>query len=89
MVIASVSATHLHALSRLPENRATTKRIVGEAKKVASREVRKEMPGVVWSAGGTYKPVRNDGHYAQAYAYILERQEEGAFVFLCQDKDAT
>jgi hypothetical protein len=88
VVIASISSTHLHALARLPENRAATKRVVGEAKKVASRSVRSEMPGSVWSAGGTYKPVRDQRHYNEVYLYILERQEEGAFVLKCGESSA-
>jgi REP element-mobilizing transposase RayT len=80
--IASVSQTHLHALVRLPLDRRQTKRIVGDAKRVASRSVKSEMPGRVWSEGGTYKPVRNVGHYNAAYEYIRTRQEEGAYVLV-------
>jgi REP element-mobilizing transposase RayT len=77
----SASATHLHALVKLPSSRDLTKRIIGDAKRAASRRVRKEMPRRIWSADGTYKPVRNRGHQIEAYHYILERQEEGAFVW--------
>jgi hypothetical protein len=86
--IASVSQTHLHALVPLPLDRRQTKRIVGNAKRVASRSVKSEMPGRVWSEGGTYKPVRNVGHYNAAYEYIRARQEEGAYVLVLQGPDS-
>jgi len=86
--IASVSQTHLHALVPLPLDRRQTKRIVGDAKRVASRSVKSEMPGRVWSEGGTYKPVRNVGHYNAAYEYIRARQEEGAYVLVLQGPDS-
>jgi REP element-mobilizing transposase RayT len=78
----SVSDTHLHALAKLPEDRALTRRVVGEAKKVASRLVRREMPGRIWSAGGTYKPVRTRSHLFETFEYIRSRQEHDAFVLV-------
>jgi hypothetical protein len=86
--IASASETHVHALSLLPVDRRQTKRIVGDAKRVASRGVKAEMPGRIWSEGGTYKPVRNIGHYQAAYEYIRTRQEEGAYVLVLQGPDS-
>jgi len=86
--IASVSQTHLHALVPLPLDRRQTKCIVGDAKRVASRSVKSEMPGRVWSEGGTYKPVRNVGHYNAAYEYIRARQEERAYVLVLQGPDS-
>jgi REP element-mobilizing transposase RayT len=81
VLVVSVSETHLHALVKLPSSRSETKRIVGDAKRKASRCVRKEMPGSIWSADGVYKPVRNRAHQVEVFHYILERQEEGAFVW--------
>ncbi|MDB5322945.1 MAG: hypothetical protein JWN40_4576 [Phycisphaerales bacterium] len=86
--IASASETHVHALSLLPVDRRQTKRIVGDAKRVASRSVKAEMPGSIWSEGGTYKPVRNIAHYKAAYEYIRTRQEEGAYVLVLQGHDS-
>src|SRR5260221_207103 len=86
--IASASETHLHALTLLPLDRRQTKRIVGDAKRVASRSVKAEMPGRIWSEGGTYKPVRNVGQYNAAYEYIRTRQEEGAYVLVLQGPDS-
>jgi REP element-mobilizing transposase RayT len=85
--IASASETHVHALTLLPLDRRQTKRIIGDAKRVASRSVKAEMPGRIWSEGGTYKPVRNAGHYQAAYEYIRTRQEEGAYVLVLQGPD--
>ena len=81
VLVASCSDKHLHALAELPTNRAQTKRIVGDAKRIASREVRREMPGSVWSAGGEYKPIKNRDHQVETFFYILERQEVGARVW--------
>jgi hypothetical protein len=80
--IVSVSATHLHALSKLPEDRSETKVAVGDAKRLASRSVKRQMPGSVWSAGGTYKPVVTAAHYREAFEYIRTGQEEGAYVLV-------
>jgi hypothetical protein len=78
VAIISVSDKHLHASVRLPRDRAATRRIVGEAKKFASRSVRAQLPGRFWPEGGVYKPIRNAAHLAQAFEYIRTRQEEGA-----------
>jgi hypothetical protein len=86
--VASASETHLHALALLPLDRRQTKRIVGNAKRIASRSVKAEMPGRIWSEGGTYKPVRNAGHYRAAYEYIRTRQEEGAYVLVLLGPDS-
>jgi hypothetical protein len=82
VLVCSVSDTHLHALAKLPYDRPLTRRIVGEAKKVASRSVKREIPGRVWSAGGTYKPVRTRSHFLETFEYIRTRQEEGAYVLV-------
>jgi hypothetical protein len=81
VLVSSMSDTHLHALAHLPADRRKTKLIVGEAKKVASRAVRAELPGSIWSANGSYKPIADNHHQIEAFHYILERQEEGAVVW--------
>jgi len=77
----SVGETHLHALVHLFEDRAMTKREVGEAKRKASRAVKTQMPGSIWSEGGTYKPVNSNEHFVAARHYIRFLQEEDAFVW--------
>ena len=81
VLVVSCSETHLHALAELPRSRSETKGIVGEAKRIASRSVKREMPGSVWSAGGTFKPCNSRSHQRRAFKYIRDRQEEGAFVW--------
>jgi REP element-mobilizing transposase RayT len=85
VAVVSVSDKHLHGLVKLPRDRAATRRIVGEAKKVASRAVRRELPGRVWSAGGVYKPVRDARHLREVIEYIRTRQEEGARVIVVRE----
>jgi hypothetical protein len=80
VLVASCSDLHLHALVELPADKGRTKATVGEAKRLSSRAVKREMPGNVWGAGGAYKPVENRKHQVEAFFYILERQEEGAVV---------
>ena len=81
VLVVSCSGSHLHALVELPKSRSETKRIVGEAKRIASRSVKREMPGSVWLAGGTYKPCNSRSHQRRVFKYIRDRQEEGAFVW--------
>jgi REP element-mobilizing transposase RayT len=70
----SVSSDHAHILVELPEPRAVVKQIIGDAKGGASRQVRKQLPGRVWSAGGEYKLVRTKEHLRCALRYILRKQ---------------
>lgn len=81
VLAASCSDKHLHALVELPASRTKTNLIVGNAKRLASRTVKDQMPGSIWSEGGSYKPIANRNHQIETFHYILERQEIGAKVW--------
>jgi REP element-mobilizing transposase RayT len=53
----AVGKVHAHALPKLPNDPKIVRRIIGDAKRKSSRAVKKELPGEIWSAGGSYKPV--------------------------------
>jgi REP element-mobilizing transposase RayT len=77
----SVSGCHSHILVELPDDVAEIKAIVGEAKRVSSRAVRKEMPGRIWAGGGDFDPVDTKPHLAAALNYILTKQGPGAWTW--------
>jgi REP element-mobilizing transposase RayT len=81
----AVTRVHAHALVELPDNIVKIRTIVGEAKRVSSRAVKDSLPGSVWSAGGTYKPIRDSAHQRNAYDYILYDQGPGAWTWCFQD----
>jgi hypothetical protein len=60
---------------------AQIKIIIGWAKQKSSAAVTLEMPGSVWSAGETYKPVDTRAHLLNAFDYILTRQGKGAWTW--------
>ena len=71
--------------SELPHEIARVSAIVGEAKRVSSRAVKKQLPGTVWAAGGTYKPVITREHERKAYEYILYEQGPDAWTWAFLD----
>ena len=75
------SETHIHCLSKLPSDLPTTKDLVGRCKRNACGAVHHILPGPLWSAGGSYKPIRNYDHHKNAYDYITTDQEPGTFVW--------
>src|SRR5687768_6518317 len=44
----AVGKVHAHAVVELPEARSVVKRIVGEAKRISSRDVKEWLPGSMW-----------------------------------------
>ena len=70
----SVNKVHSHFVVELPKDRATVKRIVGDAKRSSSRAVKKALPGRVWSAGCNPEPVTSRSHLKNAYGYVLYKQ---------------
>lgn len=85
VLVASCAGRHAHAVTELPDNIIAIRAIVGEAKKVASRAVKKEMPGSVWSRGGEYRRIRDDHHLANAYDYVRDGQEDDAWVWYSEE----
>ena len=84
-VLASVSATHLHAIVELPDNIIAIRAIVGAAKRIASRAVKNHLPGQLWSRGGEYRRIKDNPHFANAYDYVRDGQEDGAHLWTCEE----
>lgn len=82
----AVTKVHAHLLVELPDNILKVKAIVGEAKRVASRAVKQQLPGSIWAAGGTYKPIKSTDHQRSAYSYILYDQGPGAWTWSFLDE---
>jgi hypothetical protein len=81
----AVTKIHSHFLVELANDLRTVKRIVGEAKRKSSRAVKNEIPGSVWSAGGTYKLIETRGHLDRANSYVLYDQGAGAWTWSVND----
>ena len=84
----AVGKMHTHGLVELPEDLQRVKAVVGEAKRKSSRAVKKELPGSVWAAGGTYKPVERAGHLESAFGYILYDQGPDAWTWSFRDRSS-
>ena len=82
----AVTTVHAHALVELPDHMITVKTIVGHAKRKSSRAIKAHIPGSVWSAGGTYRPVDSASHQKAAYAYILYDQGRDAWTWSGADR---
>jgi hypothetical protein len=85
VVVASVAERHAHALVELPDNIVVIRAVVGDAKRLASRAVKAQLPGQVWSRGGEYRRIRDDGHWANAFDYIVDGQEAGAWTWRSEE----
>jgi REP element-mobilizing transposase RayT len=81
----AVAHVHGHALVELIDDPKRIKSIVGEAKRVSSRAVRKELHGKVWSRGCGYKRVRNRGHQQNTHDYIVYDQGPEAWTWSYRD----
>ena len=85
VLVASCAQRHAHAVTELPDNIVAVRAIAGEAKKVSSRAVRRQLPGTVWSRGGEYRRIKDDHHLANAYDYVLYGQEDDAWVWCSEE----
>jgi hypothetical protein len=48
--------------------------------------VKKDLPGSVWAAGGTFKPIKDRGHQFAAFEYILYDQGSDAWTWSARDR---
>jgi REP element-mobilizing transposase RayT len=85
ILVVAVTKVHAHALVELPDNILKIRGIVGEAKRCSSRAVKDAIPGAVWAAGGTFKPIKDADHQRNAYSYILHDQGPGAWTWSFRD----
>jgi hypothetical protein len=75
------SGQHLHLLAKLPAE-ADPRIIMGLAKKHAAFEAKaKGWKGKLWAKRGKEMRVRDRRHQLNAYRYILDHEEEGAWVW--------
>lgn len=81
LVALAVSGLHAHLLVELPCEAEEQRRIIGACKNAASRAVRREMPGAIWSRGGAFRPIWDDEHQQNTYSYILGDQGDGAWTW--------
>jgi hypothetical protein len=81
----AVGRVHTHVIVELPRERAKVKWIVGQAKRKASRAVKKWLPGSVWAAGGEYKIVKDKEHLINAVEYVIYEQGPGAWTLWYHD----
>jgi len=81
----SVSSDHAHLLVMLPDTPRFVRAVVGEAKRVASRAVKRQLPGTVWSAGCDAERVRDSQHLWNAYRYVLTRQGADSWTWSYED----
>ena len=88
VLVGSCAERHAHAVVELPDNIIAVRAIVGEAKKVSSRSVKRQLPGQVWSRGGEYRRVKDNHHLANAYDYVFDGQEDGAWVWCSEQGES-
>ncbi len=81
----SVSSDHADVVIELPDDVRQTKSIVGDAKRRASRVVKRELPGAVWSAGCDYEPIDDAGRLRTEVDYVLLRQGDGTWTWSFRD----
>ncbi|MCC6580730.1 MAG: hypothetical protein IT440_09830 [Phycisphaeraceae bacterium] len=87
ILIVSVSAMHAHLLAELPWPWPETRKIVGEAKRLASKAVREQMPGRIWGRGATSRVCEDQTYQRQVYNYILKHKDQGAGLWTYKDRD--
>jgi hypothetical protein len=81
----SASGQHAHILAKMPPRLART--WVGHAKRHIWFELRdRGWVGQVWGKRSKEKPVRDRQHQLNAYHYILNHANEGAWVWSLMDK---
>ena len=81
VVACSVGKRHLHVVVELASDYADRRKAIGKCKQKASHAVRELLPGNIWSEGGEFKPIADDGHLANATAYVRTKQEAGTVVW--------
>lgn len=81
VIIISVSGMHVHLIVKLFGGYKQVRRTAGTWKQASSHKVRDRIPGSIWGESG--KPIRiaNRGHQVEAFNYILEHAERGAWVW--------
>ncbi|MEM9415833.1 MAG: hypothetical protein AAGA29_10200 [Planctomycetota bacterium] len=80
-VVVAVGGQHVHLLAELPQSSAEAKTAVGNAKLAASMKLKDALPGRVWAKGCNLKPIRDEQHQRNTFAYIERHRAEEAWVW--------
>jgi REP element-mobilizing transposase RayT len=83
----SVSGEHVHLLGRFPHE--TARKIVGLAKAHASHTIRDAIPGVVFAKKCKLEPIQDREHHVNTFRYIVDHQEEGAWVWTFREQKSS
>ena len=59
----------------------TVKIVFGRCKRNACAAVSRTLPGSIWAADGSFKPIKDRSHHENAYSYISTEQEVGTYVW--------
>ena len=81
----SVSSDHAHIVVELPDNVRQVKAIIGDAKRLASRAIKRTHPGSVWSAGCDYEPVDDRPRLKSEVEYVLLKQGADSWTWSFRD----
>ena len=86
VLVVAVGKVHAHAVVEIVDDLREVKRVMGEAKRFASRSVTDSIPGRLWSTGGKFVRIENDGHLKSAYEYDLYDQGRWAWTWSFRDR---
>ena len=84
-LVVSVSGMHVHVLAELPESLPEQRAIIGRCKAFASKAIKRDLPGRVWTSGGSFKPIADEAHQRSTFSYIEDHAKEGAWVWTFRD----
>jgi hypothetical protein len=85
VIAIAVGKVHTHIVVELVDDIRLVKHLIGQAKRTSSRAVRQQLPGAVWSAGGTYKPVDAKSHLNRSHDYVIYDQGPDAWTWSIKD----
>jgi REP element-mobilizing transposase RayT len=81
----AVTKVHVHLLIELPNHLGKMRAIIGRVKQIASRAVRKDLPGAIWARGAKFEPVKSRAHQLRALEYIFYDQGMRAWTWSFRD----
>jgi REP element-mobilizing transposase RayT len=81
----SVVSDHVHIVVELPDDPRQIKAIIGDAKRRASRAIKRTHPGAVWSAGCDYEPLDDRHRVRSEVEYVLFKQGADAWTWSFRD----
>jgi acetylornithine deacetylase len=86
VIAVSVSATHVHLLAKMPDDKSVTRDWMGLAKKHAWFLARdKGWKGQLWGKRSKATPIKDRAHQENTFNYIVRHKKEGAWVWAFRD----